>query len=293
VSPRSYLQRLAAAPVWEQAALAADALAVYPGHPQFLLILGRGLYYQAHYRGARRALEDALAAAPPDAALLRGACQLSLAILDAHEPAKRQDALGRLRELLRGEDLTPADRLFARHAAVRLAVSLRRLEEDRAHVRWLRAQEPRLDQTAKEMVLLARLELLLAEGRAADAAPLLPHLHEAGAPLVRFHGILASILWDLPAELEAAVPTVVEAQLPGNMRGSFQALRVGLAGGDWLPYLSRQLQEFPYDPHGYLVGAWLARGEGRQGWASCLQLYRAQLPLSLWCSPAWGAEVPQ
>lgn len=86
--------------MWEQTALAAEALAVYPEHPQFLLILSRGLYYQRQYRDARQALEGALAAAPADAALLRGACQVSLAILDSHEPVKRHDALHRLRKLL-------------------------------------------------------------------------------------------------------------------------------------------------------------------------------------------------
>ncbi len=279
--------------MWEHAGLAAEALAVYPGHPHFLLILGRGLYYQGEYRGARQALEDAVTAAPSDAVLLRGACELSLAILDIHQPAKRRDALNRLRELLDSRDLTPADRLFARHAALRVAVSLGLLEDARADLRWLEAQEPALDETAKEMLLIARMDLLLAERRITEAARLLPHLLEASAPMVRFHGLVASIFWDLPADVKAAVAKLVGEQLPGNMRSSFQALRAALAEGDWLPYMSRQLQEYPYDSHGYLVGAWLARAADREAWATYLELCRAQLPWSPWCSPPWGAEVPR
>ncbi len=86
---------------------------------------------------------------------------------------------------------------------------------------------------------------------------------------------------------------MVGSQLPGNMRSSFEALRAALAEGEWIPHVSRQLQEYPYDSHGFLVGAWLARAEDREGWASYLELCRAQLPWSAWCSPLWGAEVTQ
>lgn len=291
VSPRAYLEKIRAAPVWEHAALAQEALGVYPDHPQFLLILGRGLYYQGEWRKARQALEAVVEKAPREGRYLRGAARLSLAILDSYEPQKRRLAYGEILQLLDGEALTRADRIFAYLAAARTALALGDQVSARRHLGVLQAVEDQLEPEMREMLRAEELQLALAEGRFSDARRLLPELAQASNRIAWFFGVLARLFLDQAEGLEELLAQVPVVQLPGNARACAEALRRGLRGEPWRPLLERQLQEFPYDAGGYLVGAWLGRREGDAGWASSVKLGAAQLPHVFWLRPPWVQGV--
>lgn len=291
VSPRAYLEKIRASPVWEHAALAQEALGVYPDHPQFLLILGRGLYYQGEWRQARQALEAVLEKAPGEGRYLRGAARLSLAILDSYEPQKRRPAYGEILQLLDGDTLTRADRIYAYLAAARIALALGEPSTARRHLEVLKAMEDQLEPEMREVLRREELQLALVEKRFSDARALLLELEQASNRLAWFSGVMARLFLDETEKLQALLAQVPVVQLPGNVRASAEALRLGLAGQPWRPLVARQLQEFPYDASGYLVGAWLARREGDESWVSYVQLGVAQLPHSVWVRPPWVQGV--
>ncbi|HRS17816.1 MAG TPA: tetratricopeptide repeat protein [Thermoanaerobaculaceae bacterium] len=293
VSFRELLRQAAAAPPWEQEELVRRALAQYPDHPHFLLLLGDALLFSGEWERARAALDRALELLPENAHTMRAAVRLRLAIADSHFPGTQERARRTLEQLVAGTVLPPVEQLRAQLALVRLLGATGRLAEAEALLARAERRLTGTDAAIQDLAVAERFVLYLHQRRLSQARQLLRGLSACTNRYAWWAGVLGRLYFNVPdVEVQALVASVHIRELPAAHRPSALALHSAFAGEAWEEILAEHTRRYPSDSSAYLVGAWLARREGQPSWRRYLEAGAAAAPQGVWLSPVWAQEDP-
>lgn len=286
VLPNSIVKQIAAAPLWEQVELAKAALRQYPDYPPLLLLLGNAQLFEGDFSEAQATLDRCLALVPEAMPKLKGACACRRVAVD-YSRGEVQKASEAALELLKHGQLWFEDRFHTRLLAANSLLFAGNLREVEEQLRILEGMGESADEVARGKVLALRLQFLMAQKRYAEAVLLLPRLLQSPNRNVWAVGIFAHLFLDLPEDLQPLLNGVPLKEVPGYHRHALKALVLALQKKPYEAELALQLVRFPRYSSGYLVGAWVARRQGKAKWEHYLLEAGRQQALGIWAHPPW------
>ncbi|MFN3412716.1 MAG: tetratricopeptide repeat protein [Thermoanaerobaculum sp.] len=286
VPPQSIVKQIAAAPLWEHVELAKAALRQYPDYPPLLLLLGNAQLFEGEFSQAQVTLDRCLALVPDTMPKLKGACACRRVAVDYSRGEVKKASEAAL-ELLQHGQLWFEDRFHTRLLVANSLLFTGKLREVEEHLRILEGMGESADEAARGKVLALRLQLLMVQKRYAEAVSLLPRLLQSPDRNVWAVGILAHLFLDLPEDLQPFLQEVPLKEVPGYHRHALKALLLALQNKPHEAELNVQLVRFPRYSSGYLVGAWVARRQGKAQWEHYLLEAARQQTIGIWAHPPW------